>query len=715
MKPLVISTFLGAQLLLASLFATAENNERRIEEVIVTAQKRDENLMSVPVAVDVISGKFIESTGAFGLSELEMAIPSVNFGRGGRKTRGEISIRGVGGFARNIGTGGRVVVYIDDVPLGRSSASEASLADIKQIEILKGPQGSLYGANTIAGAINITTVEPTEDFSLNLRADYGQRATSLVSLTANVPLSDKLLSRVQIGHKQSDGFIENTIADDDLQGSDLNSVRIKLLYNSTDNLTIRTSFDWLEDDAKATNAEALSNTVLSAAFSNLELTGHTSAPETRQVTHDADEFEKRKNWGASTKVEYHTESDALITSITAYRSSEFTEQSEEDYSAIPLATSLFDEDYSQWTQELRYTSNATDRLDYVAGLFFQSSEISTKRNAQIHVAPTVTLRVDTPGKLDTTSYSAFGNLNYRFTDTLELTLGTRLEYETKKLDYAITDSTGFFTTDSLQDKQSFFFHMPKISLNYESSESGLLYGSISRGAKSGGWNADFVPSLIDLEFDPEYSINYEIGYKNSLFDGSLVLLSSIFHTKFKDFQVSQFDEERGANNITNAGEVTTEGVELDVQYFIFESISLELNTAFTRAKFDRFTNADSANADYSGNRLSYAPKLTSVASINIDQPISNNIDGYFHLSYSYSDGYFSQPRNNHASHKVDNFYVINANFGIKIGDVYDISFWGKNLSNKTYLRFKGTSFLGVQRGFYEAPRTLGASFRMLIE
>lgn len=713
MKPLVLSTFLGAQLLLASPFTTAEDNEKHIEEVFVTAQKRDENLMSVPVAVDVISGKFIASTGAFGLSELEMAIPSVNFGRGGRKTRGEISIRGVGGFARNIGTGGRVVVYIDDVPLGRSSAFEASLADVKQIEILKGPQGTLYGANTIAGAINITTVEPTEDFSLNLRADYGQRATSLLSLIANVPLSDKLLSRIQIGHKQSDGFIENTISDNDLQGSDLNSARIKLLYNATDNLSIRTSFDWLEDDAKATNAEALSDTEV--AFLGITLPSYSSAPEQRQVTHDADEFEKRKNWGASTKVEYDTDSGALITSITAYRSSEFTEQSEEDYSAIRLATSLFDEDYSQWTQELRYTSTSTDRLDYVAGLFFQSSEISTTRNAQIHVAPTVTLRVDTPGELETTSYSAFGNLNYRLTDTLELSLGTRLEYETKKLDYAIADSTGFFTTDSLQGKQNFFFHMPRISLNYESSESGLLYGSISRGAKSGGWNADFVPSLVDLEFDPEYSINYEIGYKNSLFDGSIVLLSSIFHTKFKDFQVSQFVEDRGANTITNAGEVTTEGVEFDVQYFINESISLELNTALTRAKFDRFTNADSDDADYSGNRLPYAPKLTSVASINIDQPISNNIDGYFHLSYSYSDGYFSQPRNDHSSQKVDGFHVINAHLGIKIGDVYDISFWGKNLSDETYLRFKGTSFLGVQRGFYEAPRTLGASLRMLIE
>ncbi len=714
MKPLVISTLFSAQLLLTSTFATAENNEKHIEEVFVTAQKRDENLMSVPVAVDVIPGKFIESTGAFGLSELEMAIPSVNFGRGGRKTRGEISIRGVGGFARNIGTGGRVVVYIDDVPLGRSSSFEASLADIKQIEILKGPQGTLFGANTIAGAINMTTAEPTEDFSLKLRADYGQRSTSLLSLTANVPLSDKLLSRIQLGHKQSDGFIENTITDDDLQGSDLNSARIKLLYDVTDNLSIRTSFDWLEDDVKATNAEALSDTTLPPTFQNLILNGYTSAPEPNQVAHDADEFEKRKNWGASTKIQYYTDSEALITSITAYRSSEFTEQSEEDYSAIPLATSLFDEDYSQWTQELRYTSKATDRLDYVAGLFFQSSKISTERNAQIHT-PTDTLRVDTPGELDTTSSSVFGNLNCRFTETLELSLGTRLQYETKKLDYAITDTTDFFTNGSLQDKQNFFFHMPKISLNYESSESGLLYGSISRGAKSGGWNADFVPSLDDLEFDPEYSINYEIGYKNRLLDGSLVLLSSIFHTKFKDFQVSQFIEERGANNITNAGEVTTEGLELDVQYFIHESIKLGLNTAYTRAKFDRFTNADSADTDYSGNRLPYSPKLTSVASITIDQPISNNIVGYFHLSYSYSDGYFSQPRNDDTTHKVNNFHLINAHLGIKIGEVYDISFWGKNLSDETYLRFKGTSFLGVQRGFYEAPRTLGASFRVLIK
>lgn len=718
MKKLNISLICGSSLLLTAISSYGNSSDQtaeiQIEEVIVTAQRRDENLLSVPIAISVIDGKFIENNGAFGLSELESAIPSLNFGRGGRKTRGEIAIRGVGGFARNIGTGGRVLVYVDDVPLGRSSSFDVSLADVKQIEVLKGPQGTLFGANTIAGAVNITTMDASEDFNVRLRADYGQRGYLLQTLKTNLALTDTLFGRLQLSHKESNGYIENSTNSKDLQGSDLNSLRFKLLLQASDRLTIKTSFDWLEDKAAATNAEALSDTT-----SPFSLSGYSDSPEPHQVSHDADEFEERKNWGSAVKVEYRLPSDASFISITAYRNSEFREQSEEDYSALPLATSLFDEDYSQWTQELRYTSALEDTFDYVVGVFLQSSDISTQRNAQIVLGPTNIWRVDTPGELKTSSYSVFGNMNYRFSDTLELTLGARYERESKEIDYSISDTTPFFTNGRLADKQHYPFFLPKIALNYEADDSGLIYASIAKGAKSGGWNADFVPSLEDLEFDSEHSINYEIGYKNSVFDDSLIVLAAVFHTKFTDFQVSQFIETLGsmggAHTIRNAGEATSKGVELDLQYFINENIELNFNTAYVDAKFDRFKNGDDDGTDYSNHTLPYAPRWTSFVSINIDYPLSSEIDGFMQLSYSYSDGYFSDPKNDDATERVDNFHVVNAHIGVNIGRYLDISIWGKNITDETYLRFKGISFLGVQRGYYEAPRTVGVSVRALID
>ncbi|MFL0802238.1 MAG: TonB-dependent receptor [Agarilytica sp.] len=691
-----------------SLVVASEN--RQVEEVIVTAQKRDENLLSVPIAIDVINGSFISESGALGLSELESAIPSVNFGRGGRKTRGEISIRGVGGFARNIGSDGRVVVYVDDVPLGRSTAFDASLLDVKQIEILKGPQGTLFGANTIAGAINITTQNPTDELNHEFRSDFGDRAYRLFSVKSNIPFTENLSARIQINHREYDGHIQNINTNQDLQGSDLDATRIKLVYRPTNDLKIRASLDWLEDKAAATNAEALGDT----EFLGIPLTGHSSAPSPRDVAHDADEFENRQIWGGSLKTEYALPSGNDIVSITAYRSSEFSEQSEEDYSPIPLSTSIFDENYSQWTQELRYASLINDRFDYVAGVFFLTNKISTERSASLVLGPSTTLSANTPGNLKSTSLAVFGNLNYRFTNQLEITLGSRLQNESKEIKYSISDTTGNFANDDLKDESTYTNFLPKLSLNYKNNNNALLYASIASGAKSGGWNADFVPSLEDITFDAERSISYEIGYKNRILDGSAEILTSLFHTEFTNYQVSQFRQESGANEITNAGETTTQGFEVEFQYFVNENIDFNINSSYLKAEYTKFKDGGGTGIHYDGNILEYAPELTTFIGLNIQHPVSSYSYGYFHLNYSYSDGYYSHPQNNEETDKIDSFFLVSGHMGLNIDEYINISFWVKNLTNETNLRFKGQSFLGVQRGYYEEPRNAGISIKLML-
>lgn len=699
------SAFTLFTLYIANSFAS---NEKVIEEVFVTAQKRDENLLSVPISINVIQGDYIGKSGAFGLSELETSIPSINFGRGGRRTRGEIAIRGVGGFARNIGSQGRVVVYVDDVPLGRSTAFDANLANIEQIEILKGPQGTLFGANTIAGAINITSKSPLEEHSHSLRTDFGDRAHSLISIDSNIPVSENLLMAFQLGHRQNEGHISNSLTNQDLQGSNVDSTRLKLLYSPTDKLTIHAGFDWLKDNADATNAEALAD----ATFAGVPLTGFSDSPNPNEVNHDAKEFENRKVWGTSFKAEYVLNNLNKFISITAYRSSEFSELSEEDYSAIPLSTSIFDEEYEQWSQEFRLVSAADDYIDYVVGLYLQTNDISTGRSAELVLSPTLTLSATTPGELKSHTYAIFGNVNYQISDQWKLTTGARYQYEDKEIDYSITDTTGNFDNGSIPpaDKnQSFSSFHPKISLSYESENGTLTYTSIATGGNSGGWNADFVTDINNTEYNSEKSIGLELGYKNKFYDERASFSAALFHTKFSDFQVLQFRPAVGAREITNAGKAKTEGAEFELLYYINDFIDIQWNTNFVNAEYTDFKNGGGDGIHYDGNKLAYAPELTSFFAININKTISPGVDSYYHFSYSYSDGYFSQPANNNTTDEVGSYFVINGHMGLTLEERFDISLWGRNLTDEQYLRFRGLSFLGVQRGYYEEPRTLGIS------
>lgn len=682
-------------------------NAPRLEEVIVSAQKRDESLMSVPIAMDVIGQDFLEGSGAVGLSEIEAALPSVNFGRGGRKTRGEIAIRGVGDFARNIGTNGRAVVYIDDVPLGRSSAFDASLIDVKQIEVLKGPQGTLFGTNTVAGAINITTQAPGDTFATQVQTDAGERGYRMYSVKTNIPMGQTISARVQLNHKDDDGHIENTLNNTDLQGSDLDAARIKLAYTPSDTSLLTVSGDWLRDEAAATNAEALASFPLGD--------GYGEAPAPRKVRHDTNEYETRKLWGASANYTYTLASEAEVKSITALRRSEFSELSEEDYSSSALATSTFDEAYEQWSQELRYSSPIHDHYDYVVGVFFQDYNISTTRSAVSNI-PGITGRVITPGTLTADSMAAFGNFNFRFSDRWELTTGLRIQREDKEIEYAIDDTTGLFAggldpadIPRIDDKKSFTSVLPKIGLNYESPQTGLIYASIGRGTKSGGWNADFLSSLADLDFDEEDATNYELGHKNSYFDKRLSIMSAMFYTQFSDFQVLQTIN--SDIRITNAAKAATQGVELSLNYQPTNNLHLQYGTAYVEAEFKDFDNVDGAGTSYDGNQLPYAPEWSHFLATDFDFAISNNIQGLVHVDVSYSDEYFSQPRNSQLD-KADSHYLVNAYIGFTISEMIDLRLWGKNITDEEILRFRDQSFLGIQRGYYETPRTIGISAKL---
>ena len=680
-------------------------NNIELEEVIVTAQMRTEKVQSVPLAIGAYDKNFIQRIGAGSLTEMESAIPNINFGRGDRNTRGEIAIRGVGDYARNIGTNARVAVYVDGVLTGRSSSFDQSLSDVAHIEILRGPQGTLAGTNALAGAINIVTQKPTETFAAELFSDIGNFDLQSLTGKINLPLSDYFFASLLLGSTEQDGYIYNQTLDRDLQGTNRDIAKLKFRYLGIDSLQLDVGFDYLKDDDQSTNAEALANGGLN---------GFTLAPEPFAVAHNADEQSQRELKGATMEVVYDTPGSFRVTSITGVRANEFSELSEEDYSPLDVAFSIFDEKSDQLTQELRLASPQGGRADYVAGLYFLDQDSSTQRSATTgpYFAPAPNSFLQTPATAESQSQALYLHGNYYLDSRWSFTAGVRYVHEVKNIAYSSNDNSGLFiNVNNIKDEQTFNEWLPKAGINFQLTPDVLLYTSVARGYKSGGWNADFITTLEYFQFDPEYATNYEIGAKTQFLDKKLTLNVIGFITKFDDFQVFQFVPTQSSGTVlslTNAGRVTSQGIELDMTALLSDHLSFSLNTAFTQAKFDRFENGGGPGINYDDHYLPYAPEQSYFVAFDYRRPVFQQAEVYAHIDYGYTGDYFSNP-NNTPDNAIQNYFAANARVGFNVDSVWDIAVWVKNITDETNLRQRSVSFIGVPRGFYNPPRTYGVA------
>lgn len=713
----IIKKILPALIILFCFFVSfsrpliAETLTPIIEEVLVTAQMRVENVQTIPIAIGVYDKKFIERSGAVSLTDMETSIPNINFGRGDRNSRGEIAIRGIGDYSRNVGTDARVAVYIDGVLTGRSSSFDQGLLDVAHVEILRGPQGTLSGTNALAGAINIVTEKPNDNLAAELSTNAGNYGLKSITGKANLPITDDIFASLLIATARQEGYVYNSELDRDLQGVSRDLAKLKLRYVGSDALVLDVGFDYLNEDDKASNGEALAD----GAFN-----GFTLAPEPFMVAHDSDEYERRELKGATIEATYETRADYRWTSITGIRSSVFSELNEEDYSPLDMVRSLFDEKSDQVTQEFRLASPKGERGDYVIGTYFLNQEISTQRIASTGIdfslAPNAF--VTTPASAEVESASLYLHGNYYLSRHWTLTGGIRYVHETKNINYSSVDTIGVFVdVNQLVDQKKFDEWLPKLGVNFQMREDVLLYASVARGYKSGGWNADFLTTLEHFQFDPEYALNYELGIKSTFFDNRFTLNASGFVTKVDDFQVFQFipTETSGAVlSLTNAGEVTTQGLEVDVKTMLMDGLTLTLNTAVTKAKFDDFKDGGGLGVDYDNNNLPYAPKYAYFAAFDYNKALSNQITMYGHINYGYTGNYFSNP-NNMPDNFIASHYVTNVRLGATIGAYCDISLWIKNLTDETNLRQSSVSFLGVPRGLYNPPRTYGVTVNYRFE
>ncbi|WP_292223682.1 TonB-dependent receptor [Brevundimonas sp.] len=577
---------------------SANPSAATVDDIVVTARRRDEQLKDVPVAVSAISGERLEQTGATDITALQQQTPNatVQIARGSNSTLISF-IRGVGqqdplwGFEPGVG------LYIDDVYVARPQGAVLDIFDIQRIEVLRGPQGTLYGRNTIGGAIKYVTKRLGQDPSLTARAEVGSYNEHNFLLSGSVPVGDTFAVGAAIASYQHDGYGKNLNTGQDQYDKDVTAYRASAEWTPNDSLFFRLAWDRVEDNS-------------SPRHGHREVTstdGLWHPPAGKYDTYAGIEGEQKVvTDGVSLTGEYRVNDWLTLKSISAYRSGDT--KTVIDFDQTPAATLDVPAIYSdnQFTQELQALFTG-DRWSGVAGLFYLDG---TSSGAFDTIAGNLGLSIAASGSVDTKSFSAFADFSYNVTDRLHVSLGGR--YTQDKKDASVlrlfylgatrspftggVDRPIFATRTNYKASDTFEKFTPRASISYDFSDEITGYASVGQGFKSGGWDmrgdAALVPQTVN-GYKPETVTTYELGLKGSAFERRLNFASAVFYSDYKDQQITTQQVATApavgiASVVDNAGASTIYGFELEGSAFLTNDISANFSLGYLKNEFDKF-------------------------------------------------------------------------------------------------------------------------------
>lgn len=694
-----------------------ENKSNQLDTVVVTAQKREQNVQEVPISVEAVDAAKLEKAGIKDLYNLTQISPSLSGGGEARTTNARVGIRGINDFARTVGFDGSVGVYVDGVYAGRQEGLSQSLVGVDRIEVLRGPQGTLFGKNTVAGAISMTTRKPTDKLEGSLGVDIGEFGTRNVGLWAGGALvPGKFQASIALEKRLTDGYVKNITAGVENTGGnvDSESARVFGRWIASKALTVDVALHNLDYKGVPIVGEAIAP----HGAANLAPGPYTTATNLKGI-------ETLKKTGGSITANYDLPNGMRVTSLTAHHDSRsHGELNDEDLTPLDGAeVTLQNTNTKQFSQELRVASAPNKQMDWLAGVFYMKQDN--------HILQAVKFGNDFPNPagrggtstinaaLDSTVIAAFAHGNYMIFPGLQFTGGIRWTRETKDVDHEQVSSPNalpFRSIPRYTGRQADSDVSPKVGLNWFAQKNVMLYVSYGTAFKSGGFNTDLNTSIRanaanDLKYLKEKVTTIEAGIKSELLDRRLRVNASVFQTKGTDYQLQQFlvTSVGTVASITNAAKVGIDGAELEVTAKLGGGFSANAALAYADATFEDYKNAAGVGVHFDGNKLPYAPRMKSSFGLDYARAIGDfTLRG--NVNFTHTDAQFSNA-NNLAVNKMDRFDVYGARLTLEGGQRYPwaVSLWGKNLADKTYMVAKSVSFLGVNRAIYGAPRTLGVS------
>jgi iron complex outermembrane receptor protein len=607
-----------------------------IEEVLVSARRRgEERLQDVPIAVSVLSDEALRKAGIADLSEVASRTPSFTFGQqiGNQQ---EIVIRGIGTL-RLTGSAAEpsVGLFIDEVYVGRRGTATPPLFDLERVEVVRGPQGTLYGKNVVGGAVNLVTARPTNEAAARVAVSYGQfdafggRDIWEGSGYLTGGLTYTVAGRLAVYYRKHDGYSQNTLLDEALDDQDNYALRGSLSFEPSEALDIQLIADFSHNESNGQSRRAVDD--LSLPGVGIVVGSGLLSDNVRESDAPWTQWEDQDTAGLTARIDYRLGGGHTLTYLSAVRHGDFSGR----YSLVGTRSppSLTDaangqrEKYTGITQDLRLSSPAdgSGPLRWVAGLYFLREDTDVVDNS----IATTFLSVLGPGSVGdildgefiydqeniTKSSAIYGELSWAMTETLSLTVGGRYTYDDKDyrnrsecLDFGAQPDFIFCVAPlgaevwNIRTSKSWSEFTPRASLDWRAAENALFYVSAARGFKGGGWQGKPGSEAAALfPYDPEIAWTYEAGAKTDWAGGRIRANVAVFHTSFDDLQVEQLDDAGLTLIIDNAASARINGVELELQLRPLPELQLWLSGSYLDSEYRDFI--DSAGNDLSGNRL----------------------------------------------------------------------------------------------------------------
>ncbi len=613
----LLATSAGAVLLFAAGGALAQDAAApaSVDEIVVTAQKRAENVQDVPLAITAARGETLAAMNITQPQQLSRIDPSVRFKQSLSSSASGLTIRGIGTSSFSAGIEQSISTVVDGVVLA-DPASLATLADIERVEILRGPQGMLFGKNASAGLVQFITNRPRlDENSGQLHLQFGERGEQVLQAIGNVALGETAALRIVATHNQRDGLIRNVAKDNaETDPQDISTLTLKFLWRPSDDLSVYFSADKTENDAFCCSSTWRKVTPgYAPAVVNAQY-GIVAGPDNLKVAANGAFEGKSTAQGASLQVDYDLGA-LTLTSISAYRSvkrSGFYDGDLTTVSYIDVNGGAGKTDW--WSQELRLTSPIGERFDYVVGLYGYQSKASSliRQRGQLSwivpasngvVVPVVPgaplgtiFETTTYNDIDSTSLAAFGQGVFHITPKLDLIAGLRVTRDEVSLDYSRSPTPGTVyipgsTTVKLSQSIDNTNVSWRIGPRYNLSDDVMLYATVSRGYKGPGFSGlSAATTAADQRVEPEIPTSYEAGIKAAFLDRRLIVNANVYATTVKDFQaqVSDLSSPTYSSRITNAGEIKTRGVEANLMARPASGLTLTAGVAYTRARYEDF-------------------------------------------------------------------------------------------------------------------------------
>ncbi|WDE08907.1 TonB-dependent receptor [Thalassomonas viridans] len=739
--PLMTTHFLYAQ-------DIQPHSDKNVEVISVTAQKRPQSIQDVPIAMSAFGEADLDKIGASSFSDLTVMVPSISV-QTGSDAFPVTYIRGIGSNDTSIGAEPSIGVYIDGVYASRLGGAMTELLDIERVEILKGPQGTLFGRNAIGGAISITTKKPSDELAGKIKLEASSFNSWQTSGILNVPLIDDSLYLRAFGSlTQSDGWQKNTLSDENGYQKDRKTAGLKLTWEPTDDLAINFSNTWSDyDDTAGYLDNYLSVFPISPLTSVLDdkkvvnggLDAFSNPANNQAVNVPVFKRDLKEHW---LDITWYITDNLSLTSLSTYRGYTTTSSREYDGTELFIGENILSiEESNSMSQEFRLSSDE-GALFWLVGVSAHKEDADldfTSKFLDLGLLQGTSFNFGAPftenslTSSTSESFAFFGDTSFDINDRLTLTLGGRFSYDKKSMNYdnglhengaaafggfgiivptphQFVDANGNVDLAATKVKDSWTDFSPRLVVDYKLDDT-LLYASITKGYKSGAFNSypspDATNGLMVVpeareSVAPETVINYELGFKSTLLEQDLTINGSFYYMDYDDLQI--FQVVGTLLQLTNAGKAKSSGLEIDSRYYLNNELSFLINATWMDTQYDEY---QFAGTDYSGTALLYSPELSASFSLDYQTSVGQLGELNAFLTYSYKGKHFLSPGIEQESYALLNGKITLLNEE----NNWELALFANNLTNKSFLTSVSTSLasFGVIGANRNTPRSYGLS------